>query len=88
MCDNEDNCRANKSTYQRLSKREDLHVMMLLDKIIESDECIITCSEHDVVYLAVSPEELAGKITKNQMLSILDCGVFYDSDNSGFCIFT
>lgn len=88
MTEDDDNCRANKSTYPRLSKREDLHVMMLLSELIDSEDNIITCSDHDIIYFEASPEDLAGKITRNQLLSMLDCGLFYDSDNHGFTLFT
>lgn len=72
----------------KFSQRPDLHAFILLDKIIPDDSDIISASEHDEIYLSVSPEELLKEATEEQLIELIRCGVRYDSQTDSLSMFT
>lgn len=63
-----------------LSKRPDLHAFLLLDKLVPGDRDIISASEHDEFYIDIDLEELAEKITEEQVIELIACGAIYSSE--------
>lgn len=72
----------------KLSKRQDLHVFMLLDALVPGDEDIISCSEHDEYYLSVDAKKLRKVVTEENIRDLVRCGVNYDSSNDWFSLFS
>lgn len=70
----------------KLSNRPDLHAFILLDRLVPSNNDIISASEHDEFFLDVDLEELAKVATENDLLDLIRCGVRY-SDYDCFCMF-
>lgn len=72
---------------QRPSNRPDLCAFLLLDKLCPSDikMDMVSAAEHDEIYLAVSIEDLVDKVTKEDILYLVRCGV-RDGD-CGLCMF-
>jgi len=70
------------------TKCPDLLAFMLLDKLIPSDNDIISAAEHDVIYLQTDINALAEVITEADCLTLIRCGVFYDSGYECLYMFT
>lgn len=70
------------------SNRPDLHAMIRLDEWFPANknQDIIASASHDQIWLDASEEDIE-KITDEQILELLRCGVFYDSDNDSLTIF-
>jgi len=72
----------------KLSQRRDLCAFMYLDKLIpDQNGKIISCAEHDEIYLEVDISELAKVATEEDVLFLLRCGVRYDSELESLCMF-
>ena len=66
----------------KLSLRADLHVMIMLDKLLPGETMDMVCSaEHDQIWLSVDPEKLAAVITDEQIRELAYCNVFEDMDS-------
>lgn len=62
------------------SKRADLHVLLLLDSLVEDvSGSIIEGAEHDKVFLR-NPDDIAERITEEQVMELIACGVFIEDD--------
>jgi len=59
------------------SNRPDLHAFLLLDELFpaDSDSDIICAAEHDEIYLDITVEQLAGKVTEAEVIELTRCGV-------------
>lgn len=74
-----------KKVTNKLSQRRDLHVFLLLDKLIpDKSRDIIAAAEHDMIYLEGHLEEIAEVITDEQIEELAHCGVFIDDGLSMF----
>ena len=67
------------------SKRPDLCAFLLLDELMPGDADIVSSASHDEIWLVVDCEELAKVATEFQIVTLIRCGVRYDSD--GLCMF-
>lgn len=73
---------------RRLSKRPDLCAFLLLDKLApETSGDIVCAAEHDKIYLEVDMEKLAVNATREDILTLVRCGVFIDQEDSGLVMF-
>lgn len=63
------------------SKRPDLHAFLLLDELLPDDRDIVAAAEHDEIFLAPSPEDLARVATKEQIVELIRCGVRMSEDS-------
>jgi|ERR1700722_1029659 len=75
----------------KLASRKDLHALIVLDKILphkEGGDDIISAAEHDQFWLAIDVNELAEVITEEQIIELIRCGVFYDSEVDVLSFFT
>ena len=63
----------------KLATRPDLHAFMLLDKLFpDSTGCdMIGSAEHDQIWLAVHDLE---QLTEENIVELVRCGVFFDSE--------
>jgi hypothetical protein len=68
------------------SNRPDLHAFLLLDELFPGDSDIVDHAEHDEIWLDVDDEQLK-KLTDDQILELVRCGIRYDSDNASLCTF-
>jgi hypothetical protein len=77
----------------RKSERRDLCAFLLLDELAKRagektcGQTIISAVEHDIVYLNVSPENINVVASDEEILALMQCGVFYDEDNESFAMF-
>lgn len=62
------------------SNRKDLCAFILLDKLFPSNKKIISCSEHDCVYINVSMEELT-ELTEDDAIYLRRCGLGFDLEH-------
>lgn len=67
----------------KFSNRPDLHAFIMLDRLSPipkyPSEDLISNSEHDEYYLSVSQEVIAN-LTKDQVIELLRCGIYYNSE--------
>ena len=71
----------------KTSNRADLHAFNLLDKLVPGHLDIVAAAEHDQIWLEVSPKELSKVATEEQIIELIRCGVFYDSENDSLSMF-
>ena len=70
----------------KFSQRADLNAFMLLDNIFPSVRDIISCAEHDEIYLNISGDAIeCSNITEEQVCDLVRCGV--RCDENGLCMF-
>lgn len=69
------------------SKRPDLHAFLLLDELVPGDRDMVSCAEHDQIWLHVQPEQLAAVATPELVVELIRCGVRYDSGGEGLAMF-
>lgn len=76
-------------TIPRTTSREDLDAFLLLDKLVPSKPIdhmpghrhdIVTCAEHDKIWLDVDLELLAQAASEEDILNLCRLGVMLDSD--------
>ena len=67
------------------TNRPDLHAFLLLDEIFTEPHGIIQADEHDKIFLDID-EEKSSKLTDDQILEIVRCGVRY-SEYDCLCMF-
>ena len=72
----------------KLSCRHDLHAFILLDKLVPGDSDIVSCAEHDQIWLDVTPQELEGVATEEQVIELIRCGVRCESGYESLSMFT
>lgn len=66
---------------KKLHPRPDLCAFLLLDKLLPNDGRDMVCAaEHDEIFLDVDCERLAEVATEDDILTLVRCGVRYDSD--------
>jgi hypothetical protein len=70
---------------EKRSSRPDLHAFLLLDEIFTAPRDIIQAAEHDEIFLDIN-EEQASKLTDDQILELVRCGVRY-SECDCLCMF-
>lgn len=69
------------------SKRPDLHAFLLLEEIFPGRDRDLICSAaHDAIWLDINEDEV-GKLTDDQILELVRCGVRLDTDDYSLCMF-
>ena len=85
----EDECLRFDRVPNKLHSRPDLCAFLLLDKLVPSPGMdMIGSSAHDQFYLSVTPEDLAAVATENDLLTLIRCGVMYDSGTDSLYMFS
>jgi len=69
------------------AKRPDICAFLLLDKLLPGERDIISCAEHDQIWLDIDTEELAKVATKEDVIYLLRCGVWYEEDTESLSMF-
>lgn len=73
---------------QKLSSRPDVHAFLLLDQLIPGSDCdMVAAAEHDEIFLAPEPEELAMVATPEIVIELHRCGVRYDVETNSLAMF-
>jgi hypothetical protein len=72
---------------RRLSNRADLNAFMLLDKLLPGVNDIVTCAEHDEIYLEVDTEKLMVVATDEQLSDLIRCGCRAGDCGDGIAMF-
>ena len=72
---------------RRLSSRPDLNAFMLLDQLAPGDEDMVSCAEHDEIYLSLSRKAVASLASEEQILDLIRCGLRLDDFGDGFAMF-
>ena len=66
----------------------DLRVFEMLNKLVPGSRDIVSCAEHDEIWLAVSPDELeAAGVTEEQVHQLVRWGLRYDSQTDSLAMF-
>lgn len=69
------------------NKRPDLHAWLLLDEMFPNPgHDMVSATDHDEIWLDIEEDELH-KLTDEQILELVRCGVRYDSDNGSLTMF-
>lgn len=71
----------------KLNQRADIHAFLLLDQLVPGSKDIVASAEHDKIWLAVEPDEIAEVATEEQIIDLIRCGVMYCRDYDSFCMF-
>ncbi len=66
----------------KLSKRHDVHAIILLDKLCPSGMDMICGARHDLIFFSPELKDLARVITEEQVLELIRSGVRLD----GHCL--
>jgi hypothetical protein len=74
--------------------RSDLNAFLLLNELVPSEihglgygHDMVSCAEHDEIWLHVTPEDLAPIITREQVVELVACGVHVDRDTESLHMF-
>lgn len=71
----------------KVASRRDLCAFILLDALVPGKRLgdMVSAAEHDEIYLAVDPEELAASaVTEEDIKALVGLGVSYDSGLESF----
>lgn len=71
----------------KFSNRPDLHAMILLHKYFPDSMDIIANAQHDQIWLEPRPDDLPSKMTPEEMIDLLRCGVWYESSTDSLSMF-
>lgn len=66
----------------KLSNHPDIHAFILLNRLMptEENEDIISGADHDIIYLNVDLDKLAEVVKPEEVLELVRCGVWYNTD--------
>ena len=70
----------------KASLRPDVNAFVVLDNLFPSDGDLVSCAEHDEIWLNVEPNEL-DILSLEQMLDLIRCGVRYDPETDSLTMF-
>ncbi len=69
------------------TNRPDLHAFLLLDKLVPGMRNIVSCAEHDKIWLDIPLAQLASVIEPEQVRELVWCGVCLDEDTDSLTLF-
>ena len=64
-----------------LNGRADHCAFMLLDRLAPGRADIVSCAEHDRIWLCIPPSEIAGEATEEDIITLIRCGIMLDEDS-------
>lgn len=79
---------ADAKTRREHSYRRDLRAFNLLDKLVPGTGDIVNGAEHDKIWLSPTLEELAQVVTEEDVIALIECGVFLDDEVDSLSMFT
>ena len=71
----------------KISNRRDLNAFLLLDKLMPSNNRIVSASEHDEFHLGIDCEKLAEIANEDDILTLVRCGVIYSNEYESLSMF-
>jgi len=71
----------------KLSNRPDLHCFLVLDWMFPGTTDMIDAAEHDEIYLEPNALEFLRKVTEEQLIDLIRCGLRYDESIDSLCMF-
>lgn len=71
-----------------LHPRPDVCAFLLLHKLCPGTRDMIAAAEHDIFFLDIDMEELAKAATKEDIITLLRCGVYYNSKYDCLAMYT
>ena len=71
----------------KLSTRSDIHAFILLNEIFPGTRDMVCASGHDNIWLDVGSED-CDKLTDDQVLELVRCGVMFDEESGSLSMFT
>ena len=70
------------------SLKRDMHAFLLLEEIFpESTERMVSAASHDIVYLGIE-EDMLEKLTDDNIIELIRCGIGYNEENDCLYMFT
>ncbi len=69
-----------KRVENKLSLRRDLHAFIMLDRLFPGIVDIVSSSEHDIIWLDVSSEDIV-TLSEDQIIELIRCGVRFDEES-------
>ncbi len=72
---------------KRLSKRNDMHAFILLDRLAPMRYPMVAAAEHDQIWLGVDVDAVAAAVTEEDVRQLAACFVHYDDDVSSLSMF-
>lgn len=67
--------------------RPDICAFLILDEICNGETDIISGATYDEIWLSIDVEELSNKITDDQIINLVRCGVRVDEYNNSLAMF-
>lgn len=70
------------------SLKRDMHAFLLLEELFpESKERMVSAASHDVVYLGIE-EDMLEKLTDDNIIELIRCGICYNIEYDCLYMFT
>ena len=70
------------------SLKKDMHAFLLLEELFpESEEEMVAAASHDIVYLSIE-EDMLEKLTDDNIIELIRCGIGYNEENDCLYMFT
>lgn len=66
--------------WEKRTDRADLIGFKLLNTLVPGQRDIIAAAEHDMIWLSIELEDLAGVASEDDVIALLRCGILYDAD--------
>jgi hypothetical protein len=70
----------------KLSKRPDVHAIMMLDKLFDGSSAMIVGSYSDEIWFDVHDDAIKS-LTDDQIIELSRCGVRHDQKTQSLCMF-
>lgn len=70
-----------------LTSRADLHVFMMLDRMVPGSNDIVSAANHDEIFLSIEPVDLMQAASEEDIVDMIRCGLRFDRDNESLCMF-
>ena len=64
----------------KVSQSDDVCAFILLDKLAPSGDDIVSCAEHDIIFLSTDVKALAEKATEADVAALAAFGVLYSEE--------
>ena len=72
---------------RKLSNRPDLCAFLLLEKLVPDTTDIVASAEHDEIFLGVDLDALEKVATEEDIITLIRCGVHYNSEYNALTMF-
>ena len=69
------------------TKRDDITGFLLLDKLQPGPDDMISCAEHDQIWLSINTAELAKVITDDDIRILVQCGIHMEDCGESLYMF-